>query len=344
VKKKSTPKKGDPPEIAFYYPNPFWNNGDWIKNLILFFDGIGILVPKYMKDQVTDSDPAIVAGLKKHGLLHIFQPEKMVNKAATERLATAMVDILASGVLDRLAKDKSKFAELSFSRLGSEGDAGLAAMIRDELIKRRLAKKSQDGVSIPMHPKVRSLILVLLSQILREPGRTLGFDLSPVTDMPQIVEALGEFLSLSQTPSSGHVVAFDLYVVGVDLGSVPIDEILDFRRENLEQHRKYARSVRLFVEHVSLLPAKARAFAFEQRQAELNDLASDLRKLSRGAWKRPASFALGMLGAAWTAAGKDLIAAALAATSVLLSASDAGKEKPNVRASSYIFNARAKYF
>ncbi len=79
------------PEVAFYYPNPFWSNGDWIKNLILFFDGVGLLAPDYMKDRVEGSDPAIVAGLREHGLLHIFEPEKLVDKAAFTRLAEAMV-------------------------------------------------------------------------------------------------------------------------------------------------------------------------------------------------------------------------------------------------------------
>jgi len=32
-------------EIAFYYPGPIWHRSDWIKTLILFFDGIGILLP-----------------------------------------------------------------------------------------------------------------------------------------------------------------------------------------------------------------------------------------------------------------------------------------------------------
>ena len=34
------------PEIAFYYPNPMWHYGDWIKNLVLFFDGVALLVPE----------------------------------------------------------------------------------------------------------------------------------------------------------------------------------------------------------------------------------------------------------------------------------------------------------
>ena len=36
-------------KIAYYYPNPMWDHGDWVKNLILFFDGVALLVPEYMK-------------------------------------------------------------------------------------------------------------------------------------------------------------------------------------------------------------------------------------------------------------------------------------------------------
>jgi hypothetical protein len=59
-------------EIAYYYPNPMWDRGDWVKNLILFFDGVALLVPEYMKDKPRILDPAIVAGLEQHNLLHRF--------------------------------------------------------------------------------------------------------------------------------------------------------------------------------------------------------------------------------------------------------------------------------
>jgi hypothetical protein len=29
-------------EKAFYYPGLMWHHNDWIKTMILFFDGIGI--------------------------------------------------------------------------------------------------------------------------------------------------------------------------------------------------------------------------------------------------------------------------------------------------------------
>jgi len=36
-------------EVACNYSGPAWSSSDWIKNLILFFDGIALLVPRYLK-------------------------------------------------------------------------------------------------------------------------------------------------------------------------------------------------------------------------------------------------------------------------------------------------------
>jgi hypothetical protein len=39
------------PYLAYYYPEPYWRGReiDAIKNLLLFFDGIAILLPRYMR-------------------------------------------------------------------------------------------------------------------------------------------------------------------------------------------------------------------------------------------------------------------------------------------------------
>jgi hypothetical protein len=129
----SQPGETTLPEVAFYYPEPFWGDGDWIKNLILFFDGIGLLVPEYMRDRIDRNDPAIVTGLLEEKLLHILEPETLVDKAATEQLAESLVNIITSGALDSLTTKGTRFAELSMSRLGYRGDIGLAEMIYAEL-------------------------------------------------------------------------------------------------------------------------------------------------------------------------------------------------------------------
>jgi hypothetical protein len=311
--KKSSERK----EYAFYYPNPMWYRGDWMKSLILFFEGIALLVPNYMKQRPEEIDPALVAGLTKHNLLKIIEPEKAVDRVATEKLATAMTDIIASGRLDSLVKPGSEFHELSMSRLGYYGDESLAKMIFEELKKRGLAKNSKDGVSIPMHPMVRSLVLVLLAQILRPYGKKLQVDLSPATDMPHLVYTLQELLSLKSVPSAAHVVAFDLNTVSVDLGPVPFDEVLDFRKQNLNAYRGYCAAVRRFAHELSRITPEERDIAFQQRQAELDEIAQDLRRRGRNAWKRPAAFALTLTGAAWIFKTGDPLGAALAAGGAL---------------------------
>jgi hypothetical protein len=71
------------PEVGFYYPDPMWMHGDWVENLVLFFDGIALLVPDYMEDRLEHFDPAIVTGLRDQGLLHVIKPEEAVDKSSS---------------------------------------------------------------------------------------------------------------------------------------------------------------------------------------------------------------------------------------------------------------------
>jgi hypothetical protein len=192
-----------------------------------------------------------------------------------------------------------------------------------------------------MHPMIRSLVLVLLSQILREPGRELGFDLAPATDRPELVGALRELLSLPQAPSAGHVITFDVDHVGVDLAAIPIDEVLAFRKENLDAHRRYVRSVRLFVHELSGMSVNQQALALQERQEQLKDMAADLRAVAKKAWKKPVSFGLGMVGAAWTLAGGNPFGALLGGAGTLLQLGATDKAK--VGSYSYLFDARGRF-
>lgn len=108
-----------------------------------------------MREKPLTADPELAPALKDRGLLHILEPETLVDKATTERLTTVLVDLITSGAFDTLQRDGVEFHELSYSRLGYMGDAGLAEMVYDELIRHGLARPSKDGVSIPLHPMVR---------------------------------------------------------------------------------------------------------------------------------------------------------------------------------------------
>jgi hypothetical protein len=59
--------------------------------------------------------------------------------------------LIRSGAFDGLDKKGTAFHELSRSRLGYYGDPEMAEKVFKELKKRKLAEKSKDGISIPMH-------------------------------------------------------------------------------------------------------------------------------------------------------------------------------------------------
>lgn len=326
-----------PAEMAFYYPGHLWYHTGWLKNLLLFFDGVALLAPRYKKHEPETLDPDLVGPLKERGLLRILEAETIVNKEATAQLAEAMTKIIVSGTLDKLAKEQTAFHELSYSRLGGYGDAELADAIFSELKRRGLAKDTKDGVSIPMHPKVRVLVLVLLAQILRAQGRKIDLELAPATDRPELVEALGELVSVPTPTSTANVVAFDLDTVGVDLARVPLDEVLAFRSEYFRQHQGYARAVRRFVQELSILSEEERLRAFEDRQAEVRDMAHELKTISRRAWRRPASFALTIAGATWTLKSGNPVGAILAAAGAIVGMK--AKESASTGAYSYLFSA-----
>ena len=325
------------PEIGFYYPGPIWYRGEAIKNLLLFFDGVGLLVPSYMEDRPEQLHPELAIPLREQGLLRILHPETHVDQKATEELATILSDLIASGALDGLAVDKAtRFHELSWSRLGYYGDSGLAEMLFEELKQRGLARDTEDGASIPMHPLVRSLVLVLLAQILRPRGHSIGLNLLPVTDRADLVDSLVELLELPSMASAGRVVTTDLQTVGVDLATVPLDEVLSFRSQYASAYRAYARDVRSFVRDLSVLTPDQAREALVDRQEKLSDLANDLRKLSRASWKKPASWGIGAAGSAWAIATGDLVGLALSG----LGATAALGKKPRleVEAFSYLFS------
>jgi hypothetical protein len=332
------------PEFAYYYPNQYWFDPDWIKTLILFFDGIANLIPEYMPDTKSFDDYPIAAALADQGLYRIIRPEHVVDEDATKELAEAMIEIIAAGRLDGLDRE-TEFGSLSKSRMGYSGNKELADFIFQELKSRGLATDSEDGLSIPMHGAVRSLILVLLAQILRPVGSSMGLTLSPATDQWRLVAALEDLITSDSTkpPSVGDVVSFDLTMVGVDLRDVPLEEVLDFRRQYHADHRNYALSVRKFARDLSVMPESERSDAFEQRQEELEDAAASLRRIHRQSWKRPVSFGLSLAGAAWNYVSGDPIAAALAGGAAAFDLSPSATAGDEVGVYSYLFSARSRF-
>jgi hypothetical protein len=328
-------------DAAFYYPGIVWHDDGWIKSLALFFDQIALLVPDYMRDRPHRLDPAIAEGLEQAGLLRILSPEQLIDKDASETLASGIADVLAGGALDRLP-DAGPFQELSWSRMGGLGDAGLAQMLFEELQHRGLARQSEDGFSVPLHPVVRSLFLVLLAQILRDAGPRVGLDLSPATDRPEIQAALVQLLALP-APAHGaaEVVSFDLDFVGPDLSSVSIEDIVDFRGAHGREFQAYARRLREIVRDLGALEGGERSRALDERREEIREAGDALRSGAVREFGTKASIGLGLVGGAVSAAHGSPFGDILSAASVGVGI--AARPRTTITPYSYLFSARQHF-
>ena len=171
------------PDVAYYYPPTFWGRHDsgWVKSLLLFFDELAILLPDYMYGRHMAADPALVIPLQERGLLRVLEPNDWIDEETAESLAGVMVELLTTGAFDELPKDVP-FRELSQSRIGYGVDVGLADMLVEELEAKGLARPSEDGASIPLHPSVRTTILVILGQLSRVTGARKGLSVHPATN------------------------------------------------------------------------------------------------------------------------------------------------------------------
>lgn len=325
-------------EVAYHH-EPYWSPGvgDWIKSLLLFFDGVALLVPDYMRDRPLLTDPTLAQPLADQGLLHRLSPETLVDQSTAEALTELLDDMLTAGAFDGLDRNTA-FAELSHSRLGGAVDAGLTEIVLEQLIDRGLARPSEDGVSVPLHPAVRTFVLVVLPQLLRGPAEKAGYALQPASARPRTVQALLDTLTIDSLPTAGQVVAVDLEQVTLDLSSVPLDEVLDFRRQHGAEHRAYARELRHFVRDCAGFDQDARDEAFADRRDALADTADQLRRLARTSWRRPlATFGLGIAGSAVTLATGNLIGAGLGAAGALLGLR---RQADPASAYSYLFQAQ----
>lgn len=309
--------------MAYWYPEPYWgpDAADLVKSLLPFFDSVAILLPTYMYGRHRDSNEWLAGPLEDRGLLHVLQPESFVDQTMTEQLWEILSELLDAGIFDELDTSDRRYGyhELSRSRLGWDADVELSGDLITELQKRRLARSSRDGVSIPLHPVVRTTVLVLLSQLAPRRGTGLGLELHPVTPSRDRIADLLTVLRLPGMPSAADVIGADTEVVGLDLSGVPLEDVLAFREAHGSECRSYIRSVRAFVRDMSLLESEEREVALLDRREELADLASGLRRQSRSYWRAPlARLSLGGVGAAISLAEGNPVPAVLAGIVAIL--------------------------
>ena len=139
-------------DLAFYYPGHIWRDTDQIKSMLLFFDGIGFLIPEYKKGEPERLDPVLAGPLREQNLLHYFVADEVIDSKTTKKLADTMADLISSGALEPLASENTAFHSLSMSRLGFGGNREIAEELFHNLKSLDWQKTLKMGRQSPCTP------------------------------------------------------------------------------------------------------------------------------------------------------------------------------------------------
>ena len=329
-----------------------------MKSMLLFFDGLALSLPSNLAAEVIERDPILAIPLSERGLLVNFDPAATLDMDAAERLANTLIEAveryppyLWHGVGEILT-------DFHWGH-GSAADATVEAFQR-VLAERGLITPAATYGLYEMERGVRLLVLTLFAQTLRMQLELRGIALHLATDsvllahdmvghlhdFPYNAEHLmGNYEAFAWPRELGSddvmnpsQLASDLSDVGADLSAVPLDEVLDFRAQNGQHYRAYARALR------ELLAYRAQASPLEwvrirdERTLEIRDQVADLRRISRSAFgTRTATLLVAFAGVAWTLHMGDPIGAMIAGAAAGLQAVPTSRQ--GVTAYSYLLRS-----
>jgi hypothetical protein len=307
-----------------------------MKSMLLFFDGIALALPENLAAETIDRDPLLAIPLAERGLLVNFDPANIIDTRTANALASALTKIV-------LRQKIAQLATSGLTPLHYGAPAAPEAVHRFEavLFKRGLLKRTRDPLVVELNSDVRLLVLTLFAQALR--ARLIEHDvvIHPITDSISLAIGLEQQIlrssrsdaesvsmddlypskrwlyglsSWHSDPMDPRQLEADLFDVGTDLSSVPLDEVLDFRQQNGEHYRAYAAGLRQFLISQAQVSKAERDHARNDRRLEILDQAVKLRRLSRAAFGiRSSVLLLSLIGASWTAKHGDPVGALLAA-------------------------------
>jgi hypothetical protein len=351
-------------DLGYYYSDWIWGERsiNFMKSMLLFFDGLALALPSHLAAEVIDRDPVLAAPLAEKELLVNFDPVSTLDANAAERLATTLTEVVERFPMHLLTPGAFILTDTHWGQ--GSAQRGVVEAFERALAERGLiSPKGSDGL-YTIQSDMRFLILTMFAQSLRVQLGDRGIVLHPATDSAADAERIdwilyhylralpnderhelalnaagfGRLLPYVDRMNPLHLAA-DLDGVGADLSAVPLDEVLSFRAENGHHYRAYARALREFLASLAQASPAERLRINQEREAEIQDEVMALRRISRTAFgTRMATLFLSLAGAAWTLHTGDPIGAMIAGSAAGLQAAPTPGQ--TVTAYSYLLRAR----
>jgi hypothetical protein len=341
------------PKVAFYHPWPPLDGrpiSSWLKSMLLFFDGVAVLVARNDRWILIRGQEETVYPLQEAGLLHILDPDDVIDHDIANALTEFVLEIATSDERELLRDPDSGQSQALLRnrwirpRKLTRQERAASEMVWEEMKRRGYVSRIRRDSSIYLSSHAWAAILAFLAQALRPAGRSLGLDLLPATDNPSLVSGFRDLLDHARRDpaiSMADVVAFDLEQVALDLSGVPITDLLEFRQQHGGEYQRYVSNARTFAQQVASTPKTDRAAVLRDRRNELAAEADQLVHIARTWWRQPvASVSVGLAGAVLAGAHGDWSAAALS----LLSGIVGSAGRPDTTSAySYLFRTGSRF-
>jgi hypothetical protein len=329
---------------AYYFPQWIWprRHLETMKVALLFFDGLVLTLPHNVAVQAIDTDPVLAGPLADLGLLKNIEPREWMDLQTAEAFSNLVLNLITSRGYEAIARDADRWRDEDgpeaipmddvppqFLEAGApwRTERSTGRRVLREMQKRGLVSKQIYHTIDHVDPSLRSLLLVVLAHAFRITTASTASRVHPVGAGADAGARFAELLAHvsprraveweQPRPSSflGPAVQSDYSVLGPDLSTVPLDDILAFRREHGEHYRAYARGLRSFLRETAALGEQDWSRALDDRREAIRQEAYELRRRSRSAFGRiTAAAALTLLASSWTALHDgDPVGAALAA-------------------------------
>jgi len=336
---RSLEKQGEK-ELVLYHPDYWFFDSDWAKNLLLFADGICLLIPSENQLNVVKKQEYFLRGCSDEGVIHILNAEEVITDIMTIKLRDTLETAISQGMFNDITQGATSL--ISLQRLGFESHYDSANWMYNALKKMNLVQKPKNNM-MEIDAKVYGFIISFLAHLISASKTNNGISMYPVTDRDSAIQDLRYLASFGNyNLSQPEVMMFDFQTVGVDLSGMPVDEIISYKKENSVLYQNYIKTARRFIREVYNTPEELRKEALNDREQEIAELAIELRRASRRAWSKPANFSLTVAGAAISLATSNPLPAAVLATAAAVSNLFDKPAPKEAGLYSYIFNLPRK--
>ena len=313
---------------AFFYDTPLSTPEDvaLLKGMLLFFDDIAVFSTPEHRWRPPAIDPRLCAPLAERGLLQFVDPRDVM---------TSQNEVIVRATLHRAAMENAE----EWLAAATAGDwdfevprlqgrfsgpvpvkAGFSAS-RDPRSLQLFKLLAQEGFLLPdestddewvVIPGIASVANSILAQAVRATARGQGWLVEPIATRRDEAKVFTAILDDAvENVGASDVVVSDLSAVTLNLSEIGLDDILDFRARHRSEFRAYVLALQ------ALLASGPTSRDLADRRAALADEAHRLRELQLRRWtKLGAGVSLGIIGAAWTLAGGDLLGALIGAAAI----------------------------